>query len=92
MVYDKDVKRFMVQEKEMKIEWRALHRIQCYLLILNIKNNKDLTKEKAQLQKCINIKKDQISTKHLDIDYKKIPKETKMPTSTTTNLDRRSVA
>jgi len=79
MVYDKDVKRFMVQEKDMKIEWRALHRIQCYLSILNIKNNKDQTKEKekAQLQKCINIKKDQISTKHLDIDYKKIPKKPK---------------
>jgi len=79
MVYDKDVKRIKVQEKEMKIEWRALHRIQCYLLVLNIKNDKDQKKEKAQLNKCIGIKKDQISTKHLDIDYKKIPKKPKCP-------------
>jgi len=42
MVYNKDVKRIKVHEKEMKIEWRALHRIQCYLLILNIKNDKGL--------------------------------------------------
>merc|ERR1712150_396375 len=39
--YDKDRAYIEVQEKEMKIEWRALTRIQCYLKVLNIKNDKN---------------------------------------------------
>jgi len=78
-VYDADVIRIRKEEAEMKIEWRALHRIQCYLMVLGTKNDKDNKKEKAVLDKCIAIKRDDISTKHLDIDYKKIPKKPKCP-------------
>jgi hypothetical protein len=78
-VYDADVIRIRKEEAEMKIEWRALHRIQCYLMVLGTKNDKDNKKEKSQLDKCIAIKRNQISTKHLDIDYKKIPKKPRCP-------------
>merc|ERR1719174_1177434 len=39
-VYDADVIRIRKEEAEMKIEWRALHRIQCYLMVLGTKNDK----------------------------------------------------
>jgi len=78
-IYEEDKKRIMVEEANMKIEWRALTRIQCYLLVLNTQNDKDKKKEKEQLDKCIAIKKEDISTKHLDIDYKKIPKKPVCP-------------
>lgn len=77
--YDKDRSIIEKQEKEMKIEWRALTRIQCYLRVLNIKNDKNQKKEKAQLNACIKIKREDISTKHLDINYGKIPKKPKCP-------------
>jgi len=78
-IYEDDKKRIMVEEANMKIQWRALTRIQCYLLVLNTQNDKNKKAEQAQLNKCIAIKKDQISTKHLDIDYKQIPKKPKCP-------------
>jgi len=78
-IYEDDKARIMVQEANMKIQWRALTRIQCYLLVLNTQNDKDKKKEQAQLNKCIGIKKADISTKHLDIDYKQIPKKPKCP-------------
>lgn len=77
--YDKDRTIIEKQEKEMKIEWRALTRIQCYLKVLDIKNDKDNKKEKAQLDKCIAIKRSDISTKHLDINYGEIPKKPECP-------------
>jgi len=77
--YDEDNVIIRKQEKEMKVQWRALHRIQCFLLVLNEKNDKNQKKEKSQLDKCIAIKRADISTKHLDIDYKKIPKKPKCP-------------
>jgi len=77
--YDKDNRIIRKQEKDMKIQWRALHRIQCFLNVLTIKNDKDHKKEKAVLDKCIAIKRKDISTKHLDIDYMKIPKKPKCP-------------
>merc|ERR1719433_638713 len=77
--YDDDNVIIRKQEKDMKIQWRALHRIQCFLLVLNEKNDKNNKKEKSQLDKCIAIKRADISTKHLDIDYKKIPKKPKCP-------------
>jgi len=77
--YDKDRSYIAKQETEMKVEWRALTRIQCYLKVLNIKNDKHRKKEKAQLDACIKIKRRDISTKHLDIDYGKIPKKPKCP-------------
>merc|ERR1719264_714801 len=43
-VYDADVIRIRKEEAEMKIEWRALHRIQCYLMVLGTKNDKDYKK------------------------------------------------
>jgi len=77
--YDKDNVFIRKQEKDMKIQWRALHRIQCFLMVLNEKNDKNNKKEKSQLDKCIGIKRKDISTKHLDIDYMKIPKKPKCP-------------
>lgn len=82
----------MVQEREMKIEWRALTRIQCYLKVLNIKNDKDQKKEKAQLDACIKVKRSDISTKHLDIDYGKIPKKPKCPRDTMCPCSKRYVS
>jgi len=78
-IYEDDKARIMIEEANMKIQWRALTRIQCYLLVLNTQNDKDKKKEQAQLNKCIAIKPKDISTKHLDIDYKKIPKKPKCP-------------
>jgi len=78
--YDKDKRGIMVQEANMKVQWRALTRIQCFLLVLNTKNDKNQKKEDAQLNKCINVKINSISTKPLNIDYKKIPKKPKCPT------------
>jgi len=72
-IYEDDKKRIMVEEANMKIQWRALTRIQCYLLVLNTQLDKDKAKEKAQLDKCIAIKKEDINTDHLNIDYKEIP-------------------
>jgi len=69
----------MSEEKDFKIQWRALHRIQCYLVVMGEKNDKNQKKEKEHLDKCIKLKKKDISTKHLDIDYKKIPKKPKCP-------------
>jgi len=77
--YTSDRRKVMVEEANMKVQWRALTRIQCFLLVLNIKNDKNHKKEKAQLNKCINIKTRGISTKPLNIDYKKIPKKPKCP-------------
>jgi len=72
-VYESDKTRITPEEANMKLQWRALTRLQCYLLVLNTANDKDKKKEKAQLDKCIAVKTDQISVKHLKIDYKKEP-------------------
>jgi len=79
--YDSDKKKIMVEEANMKIQWRALTRIQCFLQVLNIKNDKNHKKEKAQLNKCIGIKVKVNSkkTKPLNIDYKRVPKKPKCP-------------
>jgi len=77
--YDRDKRAIMVAEANMKVQWRALTRIQCFLLVLNIKNDKNHKKEKAQLDKCINVKLNSISTKPLNIDYKRLPKKPKCP-------------
>lgn len=77
--YDKDVKGIKIVEANMKVQWRALVRIQCFLKVLDIKNDKNKKKEQAQLNICIGIKKSKISTKHLNIDYKKIPPKPKCP-------------
>jgi len=74
-VYLKNKAAIEKEEKDMKVQWRALHRIQCFLKVTN-KNDKN---DKKQLQTCINIKRKDISTKALDIDYKKIPKKPKCP-------------
>merc|ERR1712062_757549 len=43
-IYEDDKARIMVEEANMKIQWRALTRIQCYLLVLNTQNDKDKKK------------------------------------------------
>merc|ERR1712079_870219 len=64
----------MVQEKNMKVQWRALKRIQCYLQVID---DKDKAKNKKVLNACIKMKKP--STKPLDIDYGKIPPKPRCP-------------
>merc|ERR1719468_641111 len=50
-VYDADVIRIRKEEAEMKIEWRALHRIQCYLMVLGTKNERrDRKKTNGRLE------------------------------------------
>jgi len=66
--YDTIVVKVKEEEKDMKIQWRALKRIQCYL---NVLDEKDQAKNKEALKGCIAMKRP--STKHLDIDYGKIP-------------------
>lgn len=78
-IYEADTARIMVEEANMMIQWRALTRVQCFLLVLNTQNDKDKTKEKAQLEKCIGIKKTDISTTHLNIDYDQQPSKPKCP-------------
>jgi len=70
----------MVQEKDMKVEWRALKRIQCYLQVIDDKKKKvkgKVVPNKVIINGCIKMKKP--STKHLNIDYGKIPKKPKCP-------------
>jgi len=69
----------IIEERDFKIQWRALRRIQCYLLVMGTKNDKNHKKEKAQLDQCIKLKKKDISTKHLDINYKRIPPKPNCP-------------
>jgi len=70
----------MVQEKNMKVQWRALKRIQCYLQVIDGKPKKvkgKVVPNKVIINNCIKMKKP--STKHLNIDYGKIPKKPKCP-------------
>merc|ERR1740123_280781 len=70
----------MVQEKNMKVQWRALKRIQCYLQVVDDKPKKvkgKIVPNKVIIDNCIKMKRP--STKHLDIDYGKIPKKPKCP-------------
>jgi len=80
--YQKNADMIRVQEKNMKIQWRALKRIQCYLKVIDDTPQKDAKGKKMSnkdiLDGCIKMKKP--STKHLDIDYGKLPKKPKCPT------------
>jgi len=64
----------MEEEKNMKIEWRALGRIKCFLGVLDKKKN---AKKKMTLEKCIATP---IKADHLSIKYLKIPKKPKCAT------------
>jgi len=79
--YDRDKKIIMSEEEDFMIQWRALRRIQCYLLVMGTKNDKNHKKEEAQLDKCNNMKKAQLEkmTKHLKINYKTIPPKPECP-------------
>merc|ERR1719361_2143254 len=64
----------------MKVQWRALKRIQCYLQVVDDKPKKvkgKVVPNKVIINNCIKMKRP--STKHLDIDYGKIPKKPKCP-------------
>merc|ERR1712129_17164 len=75
----------MVQEKNMKVQWRALKRIQCFLQIIDDKPKKvkgKVVPNKVIINNCIkkkNAKEIKKITKHLNIDYGKIPKKPKCP-------------
>jgi len=77
--YDKDSKRIKIEEANMMVQWRALVRIQCYLKVLDTKNDKNKKKEEAQLKACVGIKMSKKTTEHLKIDYKRIPRAPKCP-------------
>lgn len=66
--YDKTMADVKQDEKYTKITWRALKRIECYVQVLD---EKDEGKNKKILNGCIRMKRP--STKHLDIDYGRIP-------------------
>jgi len=79
--YNSNVAMVQVDERDMKVQWRALKRIQCYLKVVDDKPVKDkkgkVLPEKVILDGCIKMKKP--DTKHLNIDYGKIPKKPKCP-------------
>jgi len=79
--YKQNADMVRTQEKNMKIEWRALKRIQCYLKVVDDKPVKDkkgkVVPENMILDGCIKMKRP--GTKHLNIDYGKIPKKPKCP-------------
>jgi len=78
--YNRNKRGVMVQEKNMKVQWRALKRIQCYLQVVDDKPKKvkgKVVPNKVIIDNCIKMKRP--STKHLDIDYGKIPKKPKCP-------------
>lgn len=72
--YNNIVPAVMQEEKDMKVQWRALKRIQCYLKVVD---EKDQSKNKQVLNDCIKMNKS--STKPLDIDYGKIPPKPRCP-------------
>jgi len=78
--YNRNKRQVMVQEKNMKVQWRALKRIQCYLQVIDDKPKKvkgKVVPNKVIINNCIKMKRP--STKHLNIDYGKIPKKPKCP-------------
>jgi len=79
--YNKNVDEVKIQEKNMKIQWRALKRIQCYLQVIDDAPKKDAKGKdidnKEVLKACIGMKRP--ITDHLDIDYGKMPHEPQCP-------------
>lgn len=79
--YYRNKRDIMKEERNMKIEWRGLKRIQCYLQVIDDKPVKDAKgkkmSNKAVLNSCIKMKRP--STKHLNIYYGRIPKKPKCP-------------
>jgi hypothetical protein len=78
--YNRNMRGVMVHEKNMKVQWRALKRIQCYLQVVDDKPKKvkgKVVPNKVIINNCIKMKKP--STKHLNIDYGRIPKKPKCP-------------
>jgi len=83
--YIRNKRGVMVQEKNMKVQWRALKRIQCFLQIIDDKPKKvkgKVVPNKVIINNCIkkkSAKEIKKITKHLNIDYGKIPKKPKCP-------------
>jgi len=79
--YEKNKKDVAEQEKNMKIQWRTLKRIQCYLQVIDDVPAKDKDGKKIEnkdiLDACIAMKKPE--TEHLNIDYLKEPPKPKCP-------------
>jgi len=83
--YNRNKREVMVQEKNMKVQWRALKRIQCFLQVVDDKPKKvkgKVVPNKVIINNCIKKKSEKEikkMTKHLKIDYGKIPKKPKCP-------------
>jgi len=78
--YIRNKRGVMVQEKNMKVQWRALKRIQCYLQVVDdkpVKVKGKVVPNKVVIDNCIKMKRP--PTKHLKIDYGKVPKKPKCP-------------
>jgi hypothetical protein len=80
--YYRNKKGVMREESNMKIEWRGLKRIQCYLQVIDDKPKKDAKgktmSNTAVLNSCIRMKRP--NTRHLNIHYGRIPKKPRCPT------------
>eukprot|EP00419_Tripos_fusus_P023365 CAMPEP_0172715516 /NCGR_PEP_ID=MMETSP1074-20121228/67590_1 /TAXON_ID=2916 /ORGANISM="Ceratium fusus, Strain PA161109" /LENGTH=346 /DNA_ID=CAMNT_0013540101 /DNA_START=82 /DNA_END=1122 /DNA_ORIENTATION=- len=70
------MKKAKVLEKHIKLEWRALERIACYLTPFS-SAKKDKKANLKALEKCN--AKGRYPTNHLDLRYRRIPKKTRCP-------------
>lgn len=72
-VYQKSEKIIKQEEADMKVEWRSLGRMDCYLGVLKPKKN---DKKEKNLNGC---RKKKVSSKFLNVNYGKIPGRRKCP-------------
>lgn len=83
--YRRNARLVRASERDMKVQWRALKRIQCFLQVIDDKpvkvKGKKLT-NKQVIDGCIKkLTRKQVinQVKHLNIDYGKIPKKPRCP-------------
>jgi len=78
--YRRNKRQIRDAERDMKVQWRALKRIQCYLKVIDDKpvmvKGRKLT-NKQVIDGCIKMKRP--PTKHLNIDYGRVPKKPRCP-------------
>lgn len=78
--YRRNKRQIQVSERDMKVQWRALKRIQCYLQVIDDKpvkvKGRTLT-NKQVIDGCIKMKRP--STRHLNINYGRVPRKPRCP-------------
>jgi len=79
--YYRNKRGVMKEEANMKIEWRGLKRIQCYLQVIDDKPVKDkkgkTIPNSVVLNNCIKMRRP--NTRHLNIHYGRIPRKPRCP-------------